>query len=47
MLMYLFLPPVPQAASKRSSTLAKNKVLLKRKNIILALVVSWLIGVML
>ena len=38
--------PVPQAAvSKRSSTAAKSKVLLKRKNVVLALVVSMKRGV--
>ena len=31
---------MPQASSRRSSTLAKSKVLLKRRNLILALVVS-------
>lgn len=31
---------VPQAPSKKSSALVKSKVLLKRKNVILALVVS-------
>lgn len=33
-------PPVPQVYSRRSSNTAKHKVLLKRRNVILALVVS-------